>query len=157
MLLCPKSEHQWLMALHFGNAKGYAATLTHSRTIALLSRQQSLRKHLSYILQRNVNRASTILGLESSTIKGLCNNVNPESNYRPPFEAKIFTTTSLLRHNDEHYRSGYDCRPCIFDDQGAVQGHWSIFELLAAILGSNALNDILPMPETWGSIERERF
>jgi len=58
-------EREQLLALHVGNGKGCAATLTDDQTIGRLSRQKCLRQHRDYVLNLSVNGVSTIFDLAS--------------------------------------------------------------------------------------------
>jgi len=66
------TERQRLLALHFGNCIGCAATLCHNRAIGRLSRQNLLQQHRYYVLNMSANGASTTLGLVSWKILVLC-------------------------------------------------------------------------------------
>jgi len=52
-------------------------------------------------LKIRVNGASTILDHTSEKVQGLCGHVNPWSNYRPPFLAKMLKGTSVLCPENE--------------------------------------------------------
>jgi len=102
---------------------GCTATLTHIPTIGCLSIQKSLRYQRYYVLKMTVNGVSMTHGLACWKIQGLCGNINPYSNYWPPFKAKMVATKLLLCPTYERQRSVNDLKPCILDNQGAELQH----------------------------------
>jgi len=129
------------------NADGFAATFIHIWTIACLSIQQWLPQHRYYVLRMSVNWGSTTSGLGPSKMQGLCGDIKPLSNYRPPFSAKMVATTSSLCPRNEHQQSVNNFRRCILEYQGATRLLWSIIKLSAAILDNNAYDRIVTMSQ----------
>jgi len=66
------------------------------------------------------------------------------------------TTVSLHSHNERQW-SINDSRPCIMKYHGAVRLLWSINELLDAILGKTAYDNLVTEAKYWASMERQRF
>jgi len=89
------TERQRLLALHLAKCNGSAATLSHNRSISGLSRHTWFRRHCHRALKMSINRASTIVGLASWKIKGLCDYIDPQSNNRLPFYATMLTRGPL--------------------------------------------------------------
>jgi hypothetical protein len=85
-----------LLALHLRLRKDSAVTSTHNRTISHLFRQRRLQQHHYHVLKLRVNRVSTICGLASWKMIGLCSDINQQSNDRPPFSATTIATSWLL-------------------------------------------------------------
>jgi len=56
---------------------GCAVTVRHNQTIGRLSIEQWWWQHFYYVLTMSVNRASTIFGLASWKLHGLCSDVTP--------------------------------------------------------------------------------
>jgi len=77
--------HQQLLALHLGKSKGCAATLFHTHDNGLLSRQKTFGQRVYYVVKMSVNAVLTIFSFECWKIQGLFSNINPSSNYQPPF------------------------------------------------------------------------
>jgi len=100
---------------------GCAFTVGHNQTIGRLSIEQWWWQHFYYVLKMSVNRASTIFGLASSKLHGLCGNVTPKSCYRPLFWAKPLETTSLRAPENEHQRSVSDFGPCSMENPRIVR------------------------------------
>jgi hypothetical protein len=139
-------EHHLLLALHFGKYMGSAATLNNNRPIGRLSRQTCFWSHRHCALKICVNRASIILGLPSWKIKGLCDYIDPYSNYQTPDRAKMPSITSPLHSNIQRQHCVNNSRPCIFKHQGAVRIHSFVIELLATFLWKNSYDNIVTMP-----------
>jgi hypothetical protein len=59
------------------NPVGSAGTIRHNQTIGCLSIEQWWWQYLYYVLKMSVNRASTIFGLASWKLHGLCGGVTP--------------------------------------------------------------------------------
>jgi len=126
------TERQRHLTMHHKKSLGRAGTLIHNQTIGHLSMQKCLLQQCYYVLKMIVNRASATFGLASWNMQGLCSDINPYSNYRPPFLAKMFSTTSPLRSENQRQRSVNVVRPCIMEHEGAVRLHWSIIDLPTA-------------------------
>jgi len=77
----PKNERQrnlyefWHCVMEY--PVGCAVTVPHNQTIGRLSIQQLWWQHFYYVLKMSVNRASTIFGLASCILHGLCGDVTP--------------------------------------------------------------------------------
>jgi hypothetical protein len=56
---------------------GCAVTVRHNQTIGRHSIEQWLCQHFYYVLKMNVNRVSTIVGIASWKLHGLCADVTP--------------------------------------------------------------------------------
>jgi len=56
---------------------GYVVTVRHNRTIGRLSIEQWSWQHFYYVLKMSVNWASTIFGLASWKLHGLCGDIKP--------------------------------------------------------------------------------
>jgi hypothetical protein len=87
--------------MHHGKSNCWAATLCLNHTIGRLGRWKSLWQHRYYVLKMKVNRASTIFGLATSKMQGLCGDIKPLSHYQLPFKAKIVASRSPLCHTNE--------------------------------------------------------
>jgi hypothetical protein len=84
-------------------------------------------------------------GIPSWKMQGLCTDMNLQSNYLPPFYAKLLSTTSSLCFNNECQWSVNNFRPCILENQEAVRHYALIMELSAASPGKNGYVTIITM------------
>jgi len=91
--------------------------------------------------------ASTTSGLAFWEMHGLCGDIMPWLNYRPPFLATMLLTTSSKCPTIERQWSVNEFRPCILEYWGAMGQLWFIIELSATFLGKNAYDMIVTMSQ----------
>jgi len=136
-------ECQQLLALHLTKSMGSTATSTHNGTIGRFSRQKWSWQHRCYVVNMSINGVSTILGIASWIIKGLCDDMNPYLSNGRLFFAKMLSTTSWLCAKNESQPGVNTFTLCIFDNQRAVQPHSSTTELSDAIQGKNGCTNVI--------------
>jgi len=107
----------------------------------------SLWQHRDYVLIMMVQGASTTFGHASWKMQVLRGDIELSSSYRPPFDAKMAPTTSLLCFKIERQRRVNDFWPCILERATVVRRHWLIIGLSAAILGENASSKIVTLSQ----------
>jgi hypothetical protein len=77
----PKNERQWSVNEFWHCVMkcpvGYAVTVRHNQNVGRLSIEQWWWQHFYYVLKMNVNKESTIFGLQSWKLHGLCGDVTP--------------------------------------------------------------------------------
>jgi len=138
-LKCASTEGQRLLALHFGNCMGCAATLHHNRAISCLSRQNHLQQHRNYGLKMSVNGASTIFSFASSVSYVLMSSRHPFMGYRQPLPAKITARCSLQHPENECQPSVNSFRTFIFRNEGTARMFVCVTVLLTTLLGKNSI------------------
>ena len=111
----------------------------------------------SPIPEMRVNGASLISGLASWITSGLCDSVEPWSQYWPPLWAKRRATISLPPPKDEPQQSVNDFWFCISDNSRTVQRHTPIITIMAAFIDQHASHDIATTSWKWVSMERQWF
>ena len=89
----------------------------------------------------NVNGASIIIDLASSTPKALCIGVDLSSIHWPPLFAKMLLIISLPPTNERQW-SVNNFWQCILDDRRAMQLHQPIIIVLAASMRKSATDNI---------------
>jgi len=98
--------------------------------------------------QQSVNRVSTILGIASCIIQGLCYGRYPYSSYWQLFGTKVIATWSQPHSENERQLSVNDFVCCTLYNPTAVLWHLCIIEVLAAFIGNIVcVNTIAPQNE----------
>jgi hypothetical protein len=97
--------------------------------------QQSVNRS-STQCQPSVNIVSTIFGVTSCIIQGLCYGIYPESTYWQPLCAQEITTLSQHKSEDVPQQSVNDLVCCILDNPRALLWHLPIIEELAVFIGN---------------------
>ena len=97
--------------------------------------QQSINRAATQC-QPSVNRVSTLLGVASCIIQGLCYSIDPEWTYWQPIFVNAIVTWSQHLFENERPHSVHDFVCCIVCNPRAVLRHLPIFEVLAAIISN---------------------
>jgi len=90
----------------------------------------------STLCHQSVNRVSTLLGVASCIIQGLCYSKDPYSTYWQQFCANEIVTRLQHLSENERQQSVNDFVCCILYNPRAVLWHLSIIEVLAAFIGN---------------------
>jgi len=98
---------------------------------------------------------STLLGVASCIIQGLCYGIDPYSTYWQPFCANEIMTRLQHLSENERQQSVNDFVCCILYNPTAVLQHLSIIEVLAAFIGNIVIvNTVTPRNECQPSVNK---
>jgi len=94
------------------------------------------------MLEMSINGASTLYGLLSLTITGLCDSINPQMWYSPAFAVKIVTTILMLPPQYQRQWSVNIIGSWIMDNEMPMQWHYPVIKIMAAFIGKNVSDNI---------------
>jgi hypothetical protein len=86
------------------------------------------------------------VALHDGNFKGVHGELEPDSNYHPPFCAKSVLKTSQTFHNNDRQWRIANFGPWILEIAMGVRVQLPLIERWRAFLAKNHLNDIVTMP-----------